>query len=380
MRRDQNIINIEKPIASVEDYIKTIDMLIDKNSSKERIFVFRGEPQKHSTFCQPNIFRKNVLSTNKFYEKSLFNTMRQNKLSNSESYLENAIDAQHGEFPSRLLDVSYNCLDALYFAVTPYYHKDADSLDSKDGMVYVFYIDEIFSPSAQNTNANYNAIINKDQSWFNGQFIFEKNHKFIDHTKINNRIIAQQGAFILFQGDSPEEIPAYMMNGIVIAHDAKAKIRRDLSRMFGINTGTIYPEIMNFADDLINKSKILITDEFSWENEINYVLKNLKKELSYYFDYLISYGKEKNTAEFYESIQYIEQTVNSYRTGLIKFYNDRSNFKIDIDKQLLEKKLNDIINKYNAIVKDFADSVQKLSSTIISKDLYIDNVGGSKND
>lgn len=380
MRRDQNIFNIEKPIASVEEYIKRIDMLIEKNASKERIFAFRGEPQKHSTFCQPNIFRKNVLSTNKFYEKSLFNTMRQNKLSNSNSYLENAIDAQHGEFPSRLLDVSYNCLDALYFAVTPYYHKDADSLDSKDGMVYVFYIDEIFSPSAQNTNDNYNAIINKDQSWFNGQFIFEKNHKFIDHTKINNRIIAQQGAFILFQGDSPEEIPAYMMNGIVIAHDAKAKIRRDLSRMFGINTGTIYPEIMNFADDLINKSKILITDEFSWENEINYVLKNLKKELSYYFDYLISFGKENDSAEFYESVQYIEQTVNSYRTGLIKFYNDRNNLKIDIKETLLEEKLSGIINEYNAIVKDFADAVQMLSSTTISKDLYIDNVGGSKND
>lgn len=378
MRRDQNIINIEKPIASVEEYIKTIDMLIDKNASQERVFVFRGEPQKHSTFCQPNIFRKNVLSTNKFYEKSLFNTMRQNKLSNSDSYLENAIDAQHGEFPSRLLDVSYNCLDALYFAVTPYYHKGADSLDSKDGMVYVFYIDEIFSPSAQNTNDNYNAIINKDQSWFNGQFIFEKNHKFIDHTKINNRIIAQQGAFILFQGDSPEEIPAYMMNGIVIAHDAKAKIRRDLSRMFGINTGTIYPEIMNFADDLIKKSKILITDKFSWENEINYVLKNLKKELSYYFDYLISFGKENDSAEFFESVQYIEQTVNSYRTGLIKFYNDRNNLKIDIKETLLEEKMSDIISEYNAIVKDFADAVQTLSSTTISKDLYIDNAGGSK--
>ena len=158
MRRDQNIINIEKPISSVTEYIKTIDMLLTKKAAKERIFVFRGEPQKHITFCQPNIFRKNVLSTNKFYEKSLFNTMRQNRLSNSDSYLENAIDAQHGEFPSRLLDVSYNCLDALYFAVTPYYHKSADSLDSKDGMVYVFYIDEVFSPSAQNTNDNYNTI------------------------------------------------------------------------------------------------------------------------------------------------------------------------------------------------------------------------------
>ena len=76
MRRDQNIISIEKPIESVEEYIKRIDMLIEKNASKERIFAFRGEPQKHSTFCQPNIFRKNVLSTNKFYEKSLFNTDR----------------------------------------------------------------------------------------------------------------------------------------------------------------------------------------------------------------------------------------------------------------------------------------------------------------
>lgn len=371
MRRDQNIINIKNPISSVEEYIGIVNKLIEKKASDERIFVFRGEPQKHSTFCQPNIFRKNVLSTNKFYEKSLFNSMRQNKLTNSDSYRENAIDAQHGEFPSRLLDVSYNCLDALYFAVTPYYHKNEDFLDSKDGMVYVFYIDEVFSPSAQNTNENYDAIINKNQSWFNGQFIFEKNHKFIDHTKINNRIIAQQGAFILFQGDSPEEIPAYMMNGIVISHNAKSKIRKDLSRMFGINTGTIYPEIMNFADDLITKSKILITDEFSWENEIAYVLKNLKNEVSYYFDYLISYGKDNNSPEFYESVQYIEQTVNSYRTGLIKFYNDRKNLKIDIDEIILDKKMNDIIDKYNAIVEDFADAAQMLFSITISKDLYI---------
>ncbi len=373
MRRDQNIINIEKPISSVTEYIQTINMLLTGKAAKERIFVFRGEPQKHITFCQPNIFRKNVLSTNKFYEKSLFNTMRQNRLSNSDSYLENAIDAQHGEFPSRLLDVSYNCLDALYFAVTPYYHNPADSLDSKDGMVYVFYIDEVFSPSAQNTNDNYNAIINKDKDWFNGQFVFEKNHKFIDHTKINNRIIAQQGAFILFQGDSPEEIPAYMMNGIVIDRAAKAQIRKDLSLMFGINTGTIYPEIMNVADDLVNKSKILITDDFSWENEISYVFKNLKNELSYYFDYLASYGKDNRTSEFYESIQYIEQLINSYRTGLIKFYNDRYNLKINnIGKDDLDKKMNDYIKDYNAIIKDFAEAVQMLASTTISLDLYID--------
>jgi hypothetical protein len=302
--------------------------------------------------------------------------MRQNKLSTSSSYLENAIDAQHGEFPSRLLDVSYNCLDALYFAVTPYYHKPADSLDSTDGMVYVFYIDEVFSPSAQNTIDNYDAIINKNKDWFNGQFIFEKNHKFIDHTKINNRIISQQGAFILFQGDSPEEIPAYMMNGIVISHEAKSQIRKDLSLMFGINTGTIYPEIMNFAEDLINKSKILITDDFSWENEISYVFKNLKNELSYYFDYLVSYGKENNTAEFYESVQYVEQIINSYRIGVIKFYNDGYKLISGIEKKILKQKMDDLIKCYNSIIKDFSDAVQMLASTTISEDLYIDITGG----
>ena len=58
---------------------------------------------------------------NPFFEKSLFDAMRQNRLTGEKRYLDNAIDAQHGEFPSRLLDVSYNCLTALYFAVTPYY-------------------------------------------------------------------------------------------------------------------------------------------------------------------------------------------------------------------------------------------------------------------
>ena len=382
MRRDQNIITIKEPISSVAEYISTIDMLLKKKASKERVFVFRGESQKHPTFCQPNIFRKNVLSANKFYEKSLFNTMRQNKLSNSNSYLENAIDAQHGEFPSRLLDVSYNCLDALYFAVTPYYHKPEDSLDSVDGMVYVFYIDEIFSQSSKNTNDNYNAIIDKNIPWFNGQFIFEKNHKFIDHTKINNRIISQQGAFILFQGDSPEEIPSYMMNGIVISHEAKPQIRKDLSKMFGINTATIYPEITNFADDLMHKSKMLITDDFSWENEISYVFKNLTNELSYYFDYLVSYGKNNRTSEFYESVQHVEQIINSYRIGLIKFYNNRKQLIIESTDEtadiILEQKINELVDHYNAIIGDFVGAVQMLSSTAISTNLYIDTTERKK--
>lgn len=47
--------------------------------------------------------------------------MSANHLTDGKTYLEIAIDAQHGGFPSRLLDVTYNCIVALYFAITPYY-------------------------------------------------------------------------------------------------------------------------------------------------------------------------------------------------------------------------------------------------------------------
>lgn len=372
MRKDQFITKLDGTINNVADYITAIDTLVSNNKSDNRIFVFRGEPQKHETYCTPNIFRKDVLSSNTFYEKSLFNAMRQNKLTNSNSYLENAIDAQHGEFPSRLLDVSYNCLNALYFAVTPYYHHEEDHLDNKDGMVYVFYIDDIFSPSAENTNNNYNAIINKSEDWFNNQAIFEKNHKFIDHSKINNRIIVQQGAFILFQGNDAESVPTYMMNGIIIPKESKPKIRHELSLLFGINTGTVYPEIVNLAADITNKSKMLVTEKFCWENELKYVLKNFEKELNYYTDYLfLSFGKKTQDPEYLESVQMVEMIINSYRIGLIKFDNDFKNSSLCKQDPKLSYKVQPFLDAYNAILDDFKKNLFNLCNTKISDELFI---------
>ena len=359
--------NNQQNIMHVSEFIDKVRSLIDSHSNKKVYFLYRGECKRYSNYCRPNIFRKNVLSTNPLYEKSLFNTMRQNKLSNNTSYLENAIDAQHGEFPSRLLDVSYNCLTALYFAVTPYYHNDATAYDEDDGMVYVFYVDEIFSPSAQNTNENYNAIIDKECPWFNNHAIFQKNHKFIDHTKLNNRIIAQQGAFILFQGNDDEKIPSYMVSGIVIPHEAKATLRKELSLMFGINTGSIYPEIVNVAEDLVNKSKNLITEPFCWKNEIKYVLNNLQKELSYYTDHLFQHKDTKDT-EYYEMVQTIEMLINSYRVGIIDFLKD---FETCQHENIGDSEINEIVDKFNNIVNKAINILSSDCDTQISNDLKI---------
>jgi len=362
--------NFSEDIKCVADFIKAIQILIGKHANDKTHFLYRGECQRYDNYCRPNIFRKNVLSTNPLYEKSLFNTMRQNKLSNNDSYLENAIDAQHGEFPSRLLDVSYNCLTALYFAVTPYYHNDITKYDKKDGMVYVFYIDEIFSPSAKNTNDNYDAIIDKEYDWFNNHAIFQKNHKFIDHTKLNHRIIAQQGAFILFQGNDDEKIPSHMLSGIVIPSSAKSTIRKELSLMFGINTGSIYPEIVNIAEDLVNKSKSLITEPFCWKNEIKYVLNNLQKELSYYTKQLLFYRNNKD-GEYYEMVQMIEMIINSYRIGIVDFLQDFESCDYRGSSEDIANEKRKIVDRFNTIVNQTITILNSDCDTQLSQDLII---------
>lgn len=354
----------------VSQFIEEVSCLIRSHSGKKTHFLYRGECKRFRSYCRPNIFRRNVLETNPLYEKSLFHTMRQNRLSSSESYLENAIDAQHGEFPSRLLDVTYNCLTALYFAVTPYYHKDVTECDDEDGIVYVFYIDEIFSPSAENTNENYNAIIDKRCPWFNDHAIFEKNHKFIDHTKLNNRIIAQQGAFILFQGNDDERLPPYMMSGIVIPKKAKPTIRRELSLLFGINTGSVFPEIMNVAEDLVNKSKCLVTEPFCWENEIKYVLNNLEKELAYYAEKL-SCKRDKKDGEYYDLIQTVEFCIRGYRIGIVDFLKDFKKCGFCGTEEDERREKMKIADRFNRIVRCAIEDILSNCNTELSPDLII---------
>lgn len=342
--------NDHQPIKNVADYIERVNQYI--SIGDRNISVYRGEPKRYSKPCIPNIYRDNLLKENKFFEKSLFDAMRQTKLTGEKRYLDNAIDAQHGEFPSRLLDVTYNCLTALYFAVTPYYHRPEDDYDSEDGMVYVFHIDEMFSPSGENTNQYYNAIIYHDPPWIDCP-LFEKNHKFIDHVKMRDRIIAQQGAFILFQGRSPEELPCYMYSGMTIPGSSKPRIRQELKRLFGIHTGSIYPETVNLVEEMKEKSAHLNMKEFSMENELNYVLKQLEQELSYYLNYAI--GLRRNEEANMDAVMIgIEKIVNSYRRGFIDLRYHPPEDK-EFDRAVIEQ----AIERYTAIIQDFSKRIEQ---------------------
>lgn len=354
------------PIQNVADYIGRVNQYLQMNPGS--IYVYRGEPKIYDKPCIPNLYREGVLGENRYFEKSLFDAMRQNRLTKESHYLDNAIDAQHGEFPSRLLDVSYNCLTALYFAVTPYYHKPDTFYDEEDGAVYVFFIDEMFSPSGENTHDYYNAIINHSPAWID-QPLFEKNHKFIDHAKMSDRIVAQQGAFILFQGSALEELPQYMYRGMTIPASSKVQIRRELKQLFGIHTGSIYPETVNLVSEMKEKSFRLNTECFSMENELNYVLKQFEKELDYYLSYSID--QRRADASNMEIIMiYIEKIIDSYRKGLLmlrqSLYKDKD--AEEKDMAALER----AAKKYKRLVKQFAEAIEEYGVGAFSEETLLE--------
>lgn len=269
--------------------------------------------------------------------------------------MEKAIDAQHGGFPSRLLDVTYNCLVALYFAVTPYYFQAEDSQDQEDGKVYIFQVDKMYCPTGNNINMAYEMIINRSGKWITGQPIFQKNHKLIDHIKLNSRIIAQQGAFILFQGDEGEEIPNYQYKTITIKGTQKRILREELKMFCGIHTGSIYPEKYNRVNEIVEKSNRLNPQNFTFENELDMVLRNLEKCLAYYMACLIeNIDKEKVRKIVFA----MEKHVQSFKEGIERLATDHEcgekeveNYKEIVDKMKIQ---------YNGIIEDFFEEMQEI--------------------
>lgn len=329
-------------IIHVQDYIKRISNIIDSKDTDNFIITYRGECKEYPTPCVPNIYREEYLKTYDFFEKNIFDEMRANKISKGEKYLENAISAQHDGFPSRLLDVSYNSLVALYFAITPYYRLKETEYDEDNGKVFLFFIDKLFCPTGDNITKAYEEIIRNKNTFLNNS-IFSKNHKLIDHLKINNRIIAQQGAFILFQGNDVDHLPKYMYEEILIPANAKKTLRKELKDFFGIHTGSIYPEAENLIEEIKKKSLSIENSTFDFDSELKILMCNLKNEIKYYLFHIFN-----NADKPYELIRQLEKTLRSYQLGLSQLKYDGK-------------------NNYSSYIKEYNDAVEEAFNDI---DIY----------
>ncbi len=349
-----------EPVSSVSDFIKAVQVLeknwCDENNS---FLVFRGEAEEYNTPCIPTIYRDYSLKQIENYEINMFCAMRQNDISGNTDYLHNAIDAQHDGFPSRLLDVSYNCLIALYFATTPYYVHPEDSLDGSDGFVYAFKYNEALSPEAQNTKEIYNVALEGNKNILNDAF-FSYNHRLIDHCKQNKRIIAQQGAFILFTGDIPEPIPFHQLYGIRISKQGKAQIRKELQTLFGIYTGSVYPEVELMREEIKRKCLRMNTIGMGLRSNTDATLEIYRSEYEYYADCLDYYvNKGKDTGDL---SRIIEKNVVNQKNRLLA-YLTRLQDIVDtkgIDPQAQSDAENTIRIakvKYSSIIKTFIKDI-----------------------
>lgn len=333
----------EKRIVNVSDFLSEVGKTVKelKRISKSSVICYRGEGRlvgesgEKYVHSMPNIFRYGLFerfSSHKWFEKAILDEVKSNNLSRSDNYLEIAIDAQHGGFPSRLLDISFNSLIALFFATTPHYTMKVNTHDDVDGRVLVYAFDKMTTSKTRSIIEIYERIIDKKDH----SNRFESNfHYLIDFVDLNPRIRAQQGGFILFGGNQFVPITENRVREIIIPGEAKKRIREELDLYFGVNMGSIYPEPENKVDYIGQKIPII-------ENEVDY-LSAVKEEIEFHINSSLEYIRY---GEIKDKKKKIEELAIYFYEVYFSFFElskkTTASEKIEEVKKLLNQKLEEI--------------------------------------
>lgn len=195
------------------------------------------------------------------------------------STLDRLVRAQHFGLPTRLMDVTWNPLVALYFCCKAQLDKDGEVVAiAWDPAKTKFFDSDTVSVLANLSYLNggernsLKKLLNRNVESFNALPAAERLVAFIKAEKpyfknilepadlvspllvrpkqTNKRIIAQNGAFIIF-GINNEltetgEDDVFIKVRIRVPSDAKARILKQLERL-GFNDQTMYPELESAA-------------------------------------------------------------------------------------------------------------------------------------
>ena len=238
---------------------------------------------------QAKIFRSEVGIYN--HEKEAIRdlmSIHPSEFKDDQTMFDRLVRMQHFDLPTRLLDVTYNPLVALYFATGEYRKDNVDQA----GKVQAFFLPEdrrkYFDSDRVSCIANLSNLTQFEKSCINDAFDLSKGEfhanegikrlvwfvqlekpnfqprinpfdlklpVYVKPKMSNRRIIAQSGAFIIFGTQKPSlqpDDPDLKIFRIVIPADKKRLIRSELFRL-GIDASTLFPEIDKAAAMIVDR-------------------------------------------------------------------------------------------------------------------------------
>jgi hypothetical protein len=217
----------------IQSYVQVISQIVDLNDT-ENIYCFRGQALSCWKLI-PSFFRNQKLS-DKSIEKTIYSELIQKFPSEfaksiDEITFDDLAKMQHYSIPTKLLDISFNPLVALFFATETAKGKGR----LKEGCVYIFKIPKRFEKFKTNE-----PVFKTDET---------KNDKKITLVKTSystERMQKQDGGFLYSENpETFDEISELVIHEIHIQNGPKKRIRKELEIM-NISYSTLFPEISEF--------------------------------------------------------------------------------------------------------------------------------------
>lgn len=274
-------VTIRKDGASIKSLIDLFSLLSKSQPKDGHVNLYRGHPDKAHTL-RPSIFRK------KEYRRVERNILREliaiqpNEFREDKTAFEQLVRMQHYGLPTRLLDLTYNPLVGLYFSCWKDEKKDGDFIRfslpkssiryfDSDTVSCVANLSNLTGRERDQIRAFASSAVLKENEVGTRLLHFIKAEKpyFLPKIRLsdlksvlavrpkqtNQRILAQQGAFLIFGlRSSLEDSSGFGIRIIRTKVPASAKkMLLDELDSININASTLFPEIESAAKYIMSK-------------------------------------------------------------------------------------------------------------------------------